>query len=328
MTEVDLQVALRHMNAQDFRAHALHDAMRDWPETNCYVDLWIEILHGLKEEPEAALGFTLQQDFEGDHFTFFKFPPEDLADLFGLRVQELAIFDRLEGHVLEQTARGHLVLVEVDAFHLPDTRGVSYGTEHSKTTVAILRLDPHSKQMDYFHNAGFFSLQGGDYNGIFAVDVDTPGLPLSPYVEFVKRGRRPPDSERLPLARTLFARHLALAPAQNPVRAFARRIDEQARGVADREPLFFHKYAFNTLRQLGANFELLSAHLGWLTHQGEAGLGQAAIAAKAISSGAKSFQFLLARAVTRRRFDDLGRSLDPIAQAWDDCLGSLRHERG
>ena len=26
--------------------HPLHDSGRDWPETNCYVDLWIELLHG------------------------------------------------------------------------------------------------------------------------------------------------------------------------------------------------------------------------------------------------------------------------------------------
>ena len=66
-----------------FAAHPLHDADREWPETNCYVDLWIELLHARGLEPEAMLGFTLRQDFEGDQFTFFKPPLADLEALYG-----------------------------------------------------------------------------------------------------------------------------------------------------------------------------------------------------------------------------------------------------
>ena len=69
---------LKGLNPADYRPHELHGAGRDWPQTNCYVDLWIEVLHSMGYAPEAALGFTLLQDFEGDQFTFFKFPPEDL----------------------------------------------------------------------------------------------------------------------------------------------------------------------------------------------------------------------------------------------------------
>src|SRR5437764_1654107 len=47
----------------DHARHALHDETRDWPETNCYVDLWIELLAARGFAPEAALGFTLTQDF-------------------------------------------------------------------------------------------------------------------------------------------------------------------------------------------------------------------------------------------------------------------------
>ena len=39
------------------------------------MDLWIELLQGWRLEPRAALPFTVTQDFEGDHFTFFKYPP-------------------------------------------------------------------------------------------------------------------------------------------------------------------------------------------------------------------------------------------------------------
>ena len=66
-----------------WRSHALHAPDRIWLETNCYVDVWIEVLHAFGLEPLAALPFTVSQDFEGDHFTFFKFPAEDLRALYG-----------------------------------------------------------------------------------------------------------------------------------------------------------------------------------------------------------------------------------------------------
>jgi hypothetical protein len=78
-----------------WKPQALHAGERIWLETNCYIDVWAELLPALGHPAEAALAFTVRQDFEGDHFTFFKFPLEDLETLFGLAVQELAIYDTL-----------------------------------------------------------------------------------------------------------------------------------------------------------------------------------------------------------------------------------------
>ena len=69
-------------------------------------DLWIELLHALGLDPVAALPFTLAIDFEGDQWTFFKFPLADLYDLYGLDVQELAIWRPLVDHVEEQVDAG------------------------------------------------------------------------------------------------------------------------------------------------------------------------------------------------------------------------------
>ena len=33
------------------QAHALHAPERNWPETNCYVDVWVELLHDLGLDP-------------------------------------------------------------------------------------------------------------------------------------------------------------------------------------------------------------------------------------------------------------------------------------
>ncbi|HMJ15531.1 MAG TPA: DUF1839 family protein, partial [Polyangiaceae bacterium] len=102
------------------QSHALHSGDRAWLETNCYVDLWIEVVHALGLDPHAALPFTLALDFEADQWLFYKQPTSDLYDLYGIDVQELAIWRSLLVHCSEQVARGRIVLVEVDAFHLPD----------------------------------------------------------------------------------------------------------------------------------------------------------------------------------------------------------------
>src|SRR5262245_58627062 len=104
---------------ETYQRHALHDSGRHWPETNCYVDLVIEVLSASGFDPTSVMGFTLAQDFEGDQFTFFKMPTADLTRLYGVEVLELSIFDRLESHVVEQLSRGRLPLVEVDAHFLP-----------------------------------------------------------------------------------------------------------------------------------------------------------------------------------------------------------------
>lgn len=112
----------------------------------------------LGHDPNAMLGFTVTfQDYEGDQATFSKVPTDDMERLFGLRLLELAVFDRLEAHVAEQCARGRIVVVEVDGHFLPDTLGVSYRVTHPKTTIGITRIDPERRRLDYFHNEGFFS---------------------------------------------------------------------------------------------------------------------------------------------------------------------------
>ncbi|MEA2832379.1 MAG: hypothetical protein QOG66_581 [Methylobacteriaceae bacterium] len=315
--------AITALHPADHSRHALHDETRDWPETNCYVDLWIELLAARGFAPEAALGFTLMQDWEGDQFTFFKFPLHDLEGFYGAVVQELSIYDSVEAHAIEQAARGRAVLVEVDGFYLPDTRGVSYQRQHTKTTIAINRIDPVARQLEYFHNAGFFALDGEDYDGVFAkTQQQQRDDILFPYVEFVRFDGLAPNTEALRNAALARLReHYARRPKRNPVRAFAQAIGMQAEAVAKRTPDFFHVYAFNTLRQLGANFELCGTHLAWLFPAGDA--DKAIAACKAISGGAKSLQFQLARAAARKRFSGLEEALAPVAEAYDALFENI-----
>lgn len=305
-----------------YTPHALHGPQRNWPETNCYVDLWIEVLNAMGLQPEAALGFTVTQDFEGDQFTFFKFPPEDLYALFDLSVQELAIYDRVESHTVEQVQRGRLVLIEVDSHYLPDTAGVSYKLTHGKTTIGVNHIDTDAKVMHYFHNAGFYSLSGEDYDGIY--NSKEPGVILFPYVEFVKSGKQKSAPVTRDLAVKLLKHHLKSRPANNPMRAYQQAFPSHAEILAQRPMEYFHLYAFNTLRQIGANFEMLASHLAWLAAQGENNLDAGVSAANEIAATAKTQQFQLARAVTRKKFDSFIAGLEPLAVAYDAVFASLQ----
>lgn len=308
---------------EGYRPHALHASDRPWPETNCSVDLMIEVIAALGLPPQAALGFTLTQDFEGDQFTFFKMPPEDLEALYGLRLLELAIYDAPERHLAEQVGRGRLPLIEFDSFFLPDTRGISYGIEHGKTTIGVNRIDVAGRRLYYFHNAGYFALEGEDFEGVFQTASRCEAQPFLPYCEFLKLGEIPVDADALPaLSMALLARHFAGRPKQNPLAAFAPQLAAQAEALYDR-PAFFHKYAFNTLRQLGANFLLCADHLSWLEAAGYGDFSAERAAAMQISDTAKIVQFQLARAVTRRKAAALPALMEPAADSWEQLMAGL-----
>lgn len=298
--------------------HPLHAPDRAWPETNCYVDLWIELLHARGLEPAAMLGFTLRQDFEGDQFTFSKPYAADLDRLYGLEIVELAVYDGLEAQARVQVARGLPVLVEVDAIHLPDTAATTYRREHAKTTVAILGLDPERRSLDYLHNAGRFTLRGADYDGLFGPTT------LFPYAEFVKAtGSALPPDALAGAALELLRVHRGRAPRRNPVPAFRAALERTGDALV-RQPLaVFHRYAFNTTRQLGANFELLGSHLAWLDASGLADLGPAAEAAARLAREIKAFQFQLARAFGRHDAAPLPAGLDRPAATYEAVFRAL-----
>lgn len=299
-------------------SHGLHAPDRMWLETNCYTDLWIELLDALGFEPRAVLPFTVAQDFEGDQFTFFKPPLEDLRALYGLEVRELAIYDRVEAHAAVQVQRGRPVLVEADGYHLPDTRGTSYGALHVKTTIAILGIDPAARRLDYIHNAGRFTLEGADYDGVFTQPV------LFPYVEFVKPAAAPLDGAALMDGSLALLRdHLGRRPAESPLSVYRAALPEHLEALAARPMDYFHLYAFNMLRQVGANFELLGSYVRWI-----GGPAEAVEACDTLASSAKALQFQLARAVHKRRFGDYGGLVEPMERAYDTAIGALARRYG
>jgi len=307
-----------------YRRHAIHQEGRIWAETNCYADVWIELLHALGHEPAASLAFTVAIDFEGDQWTFFKFPPGDLLDLYGLNVQELAIWRPLVEHIEEQVERGRPVLVELDSYFLPDTVGTAYRRLHWKSTVAVNEIDVARRHMGYFHNQGYYHVEGDDFLDVFRLrDPTNPAL-LPPYVEFVKLGVLEPDgTSMLDRSLRLLQRHLALAPSENPFMRFRARLERDLEWLMQGGIEVFHQYSFATLRQYGACFELTQTYFAWLAAGGVRELGSTIEAFRALSEAAKAFQFQLARAMNRGRRPDLS-TLDAMGEGWQGALRELR----
>jgi hypothetical protein len=309
--------ALDRLDPLRYEAHALHREARSWGETNCYADLWIEVLNALGLDPHAMLAHVLFVDVEGDQWTFFKPPHGDLEFLYGIDVQELQLWDGVARHVLEQLKQRRLVLAEVDAFHLPDTRGTTYGSNHAKTTIAIARADTRARRLGYFHNAGYFELAGADFDGVLE-----PAQLLPPYVEFVKleRAFRLPDHELRRRSRLLLSRQMAKKPAQNPITAYHRTFEQHARGL-DGQLERFHAYAFASLRQCGAAYELGAHYLRWLLPE-SADAVAAADDLEAIAVASKSALLRLARAATKHKALDI-EPLLAVAPRWEAAFGRL-----
>ena len=98
--------------------------------------------------------------------------------------------------------------------------------------------------------------------------------------------------------------------------------------LAARSMDYFHLYAFNVLRQLGANFELLGSHVRWLIEQHEIELDDVVKACTQLAEGAKALQFQLARAVSRKKFGDYRSLLDELEGAHELVLGTLERRYG
>ena len=307
-------------------SHRLHRDERTWPETNCHVDLWIELLHARGLEPLAGLAFTLGIDYEGDQFTFYKFPHNDLRMLYGIEVQELDLWKSLEAHTAQQCALGRAMLVEVDAFYLPDTAGVSYRYEHGKTTIGVAAIDVVRQELRYFHGRGYHTLGGNDYAGLFrlgefAADVGV----LPPFAEIAKLdGVRRLDTRALVERASALARlHFVGAPAVNPVARFANGLAADLVWLRDDPRASVHQYAFATVRRAGSCFGLTASFLQWLAANGSRGVLEAAGAFERLSNAAKTVQFKLARMTRLNQGADIGTDVAVMAAAWDEGMSRL-----
>ena len=317
--------ALPALDTATYVPHYLHGETRAWVETNCYIDVWIEVLSALGLEPAACMGMVLANDFDGDQWTFYKPPHEDLAALYGLQVQELNVWRSILENASEQLQRGRLVLTEIDAFHLPDTAGTDYRRNHVKTTIAIAQIDTAAQTLGYFHNRSFHQLSGEDFVNLFRLGFvhDLAFMPF--FAEFVRldRVQRRSSQELAVIAKTLLRKHFERRPATNPVTAYLPRFVADIEALKPQGLAAYHAYAFANLRQLGSGAELASYHLRWLEANGQGEFEAAAAEFSAISETTKMLLLKAARTVMSKKPGDLAPVLKTLAVHWDAAVGHL-----
>lgn len=307
-----------------YRSHPYHAPNRDWPETNCYVDVWIELLHHAGLEIAPLLPFTLAADFEGDQWTFYKPPHSDLWRLYGIEVAELTLWKDLVEHCRVQTALGRILLVEADAYHLPDTRGLDYQKSHSKTTIGIEAIDPERETLRYFHNRARFELSGSDYRGLFGRDAEKGDASLPPYCEIVKLDRlerRDPNELRahsLDLLRT----HRARSPETNPILRYGKVASQDLEALIAGNPDAYDLYAFAAIRQCGSCFGFSADYFRWLAERDPKWLAAAEPFAR-ISSLSSMLILKMARVVHSGRLRDLSETFDEMSVAWDQGMQAV-----
>jgi Domain of unknown function (DUF1839) len=311
-------VSLLGLDPASYRPHWLHAPERTYAETNCYTDILIELLHARGHEPVAAMGATVRMDFEGDQWTFFKPPPEDLELLFGLDVHEMQPYRPLPEQGVEQIAAGRTLIVELDSWYLPDTAATSYRNEHVKTSVVLEGIDPPGERLRYFHAAGFYELAGEDYRGVFRLGRPFSEDVLPPYTELVRFDAAAPlyGEELREAARTLLRGHLARRPSGNPFARFGTQLEHDLPRLLEGDAQEYHAYAFATVRMAGSAFEAAASHAQWLLGE------QSAAAAEALGrivQGCKALSFRLAR---RRAFEP-GPAVQELADAWEQALERL-----
>jgi hypothetical protein len=306
--------------------HQLHAGECNWIEKNCYIDLYIEVLNGLKLEPLAMLPFTLAVDFVGDQWTFFKPQLAEMRDLYGVDVQEMSMWRPLIDHCIEHLGSDRLISVEVDAYWLPDTQATDYRKQHTKTTIAIVKLDVVEQRLGYFHNAGYYELAGDDFRNIFRIDVPETAEYLNPYAELIHIDKliRRPTEELIELSCELLRKYIKLLPDANPIARFAERFEQELPILQDKGLEYYHLWAFNNTRQLGSAFELAASYLKWLTAASHYNFSPAISRFEKISTENKGLILKVARAVNSKRALDLNDYYKSMAEDWEQGMRFLK----
>lgn len=307
-----------------YQTHPLHDPQRTWQATNCYVDIWIEIVSHVGWPPEPAGLCALSADCLPREWAFLKYQTDDLRLLYGIHVAEIDVWRPVEDHVREHLDAGNFVTVETDSWFLPDTDGISYRTEHTKTTIVPVHMQLERRELTYFHNAGLYEVSGEDFDGVLARPGSGTHVPM-PYVELVRFDRDDRDVADLAQRALALARdHLGRRPADNPVARLAGVITDGLPVLAERGMPYFHAFSFATTRQLGLTAQNAADGLEWLAAAAPRGVAsdparESAARFREVSDQAKRLQFALARAASGR-VRDVSGALDALADDWQAAI--------
>ena len=305
-------------------AHPWFSGARVWSTTNSGTDTWLSVLHTLGLEAEPMLMGAMCASFEGDQWTQVGVPTADLWTCHGIAVEELHVWRPLLSHLVAQLDRGNAVLLDVDVFHLPDMIGSGYLREHAPTVIAVTGYDRHAHEVRYIHGANGGTIAGRDLDAILATG-GVGGTLLPPHARLVKLDRvmTRTHSELGEIGVALARLHGTRIPAANPVRAFGEALREQGSWLAGGDATHYQRWAYATLHQCGAAFELAGDACRWLAGHGQPVLG-AVEPLLAVSRGARSLHQRLVRVPQSGRMPDVAQRVDEMAGAWADAMTILR----
>jgi hypothetical protein len=150
------------------------------------------------------------------------------------------------------------------------------------------------------------------------------------FAEFIRIERRKHDSAAAlaRASRDLVARHLSRRPSTNPVARFAARFESDLPYLQEKGLDYYHQWAFGSLRQLGAAFELAAINLRWLEEHRALRADIAAAAFESISNICKSLVLKGARAVNAKRALDVRTPCSTMAEDWEKGVRALETALG
>ena len=137
------------------------------------------------------------------------------------------------------------------------------------------------------------------------------------FAEFVRldRRRRLEPHALVRESLLLLRSHLARRPTRNPVTRFRERFGDDLTWLHREGLAAYHAWAFATLRQLGAAFELAARYVDWLSTTASKVSPRPAASFESISTCAKTLILKTARAVNGKK------QLDPVAMLIDGERG-------
>ena len=326
---IPAQASLWKLDVATYTAHSLHGPNRNFVESNCYIDIWVELIHAAGLEVYPFLAFTLASDFENDQWTFYKPSFEDIQSLYGISVHELYLWGGLHQQIARQLQHNKMVLLEADAFFLPDTQETDYKQNHVKTTIGIESIDLENKTMGYFHNAGYFQLKEDDFNSIFHLNKPAIDGYLPPYCEIAKLDNLHKYSPEIirDKAKERLNHYLAQLPKNNPITRFKEGFAQELVYLCEQGLESYHHYAFGSLRQLGSGYEFTAYFLRALQEaEGHDRLESIAAMFDEISVTAKTLILKGARMVNRKNIKDVSADFDSMAQHWDNAMAALKEQ--
>jgi hypothetical protein len=303
--------------------HAWHQGERVWSATNSHLDVWVALLHTLGVDPAPVLLPTLCADFEGDQWTQCRVAAGDLWACYGIAVDDLFVWRPLLAHFVEQLDRGNAVLVEVDAFHLPDMVGSSYQREHLKSLIVVTGYDRHAHRLRYLHGASAGEVGGDDLDALITAGIGS--AQLAPFAQIIKLDRMAPRTpgERGVLGVALARLHATRLPSRNPVRAFADALRSHGAWLAGGDADQYQRWAYATLQQCGAAFELGADVCAWLAAHDEP-VAEAVAPLRQVSRLARTLHQRLVRVSQSGRMPDVSQPIDEMAAAWESAMAIIR----